>query len=267
MALHNEVVQMSKKEIFPGEAAVEDLERPIAYSYVRFSTKKQELGDSLRRQVEAAQRYAKEHNLQLSQRTFRDLGVSGFKQRNVKQGALAAFIGAVKSGLIAPGIFSPWGFDVFENLARVVYPAIEVNIKAELDALPTSEAAFIDLKTGNTAVAKFLGSTSHTTTAEAVDKACSFSEEDARRLETLETALLEKSPKERAQTLRDQARRLDNLLQTMSQAAQVASDAEVERHSAIDRELAACEEAEAVAATALRGDSKLMAGRVPAPDD
>lgn len=116
---------MDKKEFFPREEAAKEAERPIAYSYVRFSTKKQELGDSLRRQVESAQRYAKEHNLQLSERTFRDLGVSGFKQRNVKQGALAAFIGAVKSGLIAPGSYLL--IEQFDRLSRA-----EINIAFRL---------------------------------------------------------------------------------------------------------------------------------------
>lgn len=113
---------MAEKELFPSDA---NGNRPTAYSYVRFSTKKQELGDSLRRQVEAAQRFAKEHRLVLAERTFRDLGVSGFKQRNVKQGALAAFIGAVKSGLIAPG--SILLIEQFDRLSRA-----EINVAFRL---------------------------------------------------------------------------------------------------------------------------------------
>lgn len=77
--------------------------RPTAYSYVRFSTKKQELGDSLRRQVELAEKYAKENGLALSPLSFRDLGISGFKKQNLEKGALAAFINAVKAGTIKPG--------------------------------------------------------------------------------------------------------------------------------------------------------------------
>ncbi|MDG0853062.1 recombinase family protein [Roseateles puraquae] len=77
--------------------------RPTAYSYVRFSNKKQQHGDSLRRQVEMAERYAKVNKLHLSAQNFRDLGVSAFKQRNLKQGALAAFIGAVRAGTIEKG--------------------------------------------------------------------------------------------------------------------------------------------------------------------
>lgn len=117
---------MAQKEVFQMEESRsgEDDSR-TAYSYVRFSTQKQLLGDSLRRQVEAAEKYAKENNLRLAARSFRDLGVSGFKQRNIKKGALAAFIGAVKSGLIAPG--SVLLIEQFDRLTRA-----EINVAFRL---------------------------------------------------------------------------------------------------------------------------------------
>src|ERR1700758_3473375 len=50
-----------------------------AYSYIRFSSPEQAKGDSLRRQTEAAEAYAKERGLSLdSSLTFRDLGISAF---------------------------------------------------------------------------------------------------------------------------------------------------------------------------------------------
>ena len=108
----------------PGSLSQQEV-RPTAYSYVRMSLKRQREGDSLRRQVEAAESYARDNNLELSERTFRDLGVSGFKQRNIKQGALAAFIGAVKSGLIAPGSFLL--IEQFDRLSRA-----EINVAFRL---------------------------------------------------------------------------------------------------------------------------------------
>lgn len=93
---------------------------PVAYSYVRFSTAKQELGDSLRRQVQLAEEYAKRHGLQLSDRTFHDLGVSAFKRKNIKAGALAAFIAAVKTGAIAPGSYLL--IEHFDRLSRAQVP-------------------------------------------------------------------------------------------------------------------------------------------------
>lgn len=46
-----------------------------AYSYVRFSSPEQAKGDSVRRQVEAAERYAQSHGLRLDDR-LTDAGLS-----------------------------------------------------------------------------------------------------------------------------------------------------------------------------------------------
>jgi DNA invertase Pin-like site-specific DNA recombinase len=89
---------------------------PAAYSYVRFSTSAQHLGDSLRRQVDAAEKYCKEHGLALNPVSYRDLGVSAFKRKNLEKGALAAFISAVKQGIIPKGSFLI--IEQFDRLSR-----------------------------------------------------------------------------------------------------------------------------------------------------
>jgi len=69
------------------------------YSYVRFSSKKQELGDSVRRQVKAGDDWLAqhpEHTLDGSLR-LHDLGVSAFRGANLEEkGALGAFISLAK---------------------------------------------------------------------------------------------------------------------------------------------------------------------------
>ena len=87
-----------------------------AYSYVRFSTVKQHLGDSLRRQVEMAGEYCTKHGLVLHPVSYRDLGVSAFKRKNLEKGALAAFIQAVRDGKIAKGSFLV--IEQFDRLSR-----------------------------------------------------------------------------------------------------------------------------------------------------
>lgn len=72
----------------------------IAFSYLRFSSRPQERGDSLRRQTDLAVRYAQRHNLQLDERSYADLGVSAFRGANVRDGALGAFLKAVDEGVI-----------------------------------------------------------------------------------------------------------------------------------------------------------------------
>lgn len=76
-----------------------------AYSYVRFSSTRQEQGDSLRRQVKLAESYAKKHGLDLSRESFQDLGISAFKGRNAAEGKLKTFLDAVDKGAIPKGSY------------------------------------------------------------------------------------------------------------------------------------------------------------------
>lgn len=74
-------------------------QRPRAFSYLRFSTPEQQLGDSERRQVETARSYAERHNLDFSNEFFKDLGVSAYRGKNLDAG-LGAFLSAVRDGTI-----------------------------------------------------------------------------------------------------------------------------------------------------------------------
>jgi DNA invertase Pin-like site-specific DNA recombinase len=80
---------------------------PIAYSYKRFSSDAQEGNDSIRRQTAAASKYIEENpELGLVLDTtlsLTDAGVSAYKGKNLKQGALGVFMEAVRDGLIQPG--------------------------------------------------------------------------------------------------------------------------------------------------------------------
>jgi hypothetical protein len=81
------------------------LHMTIAFSYIRFSSAKQELGDSLRRQQRKAEEYAAKHGLQLDSQSYQDLGISAFRGQNAAQGNLSKFLEAVESGKIARGSF------------------------------------------------------------------------------------------------------------------------------------------------------------------
>src|SRR5262249_17611278 len=79
---------------------------PNAYSYLRFSTPEQMKGDSYRRQTELSRSYAERHHLMLDDTlSFQDLGVSAFRGKNSREGALSAFMQAVESGRVRPGSF------------------------------------------------------------------------------------------------------------------------------------------------------------------
>lgn len=75
-----------------------------SYLYLRFSTKKQEHGDSYRRQHEDAVKWCESHNAELNTQTFEDLGISAFKEGG-KRPALADLIEAIKLGKIPAGSF------------------------------------------------------------------------------------------------------------------------------------------------------------------
>ncbi|MEZ9619290.1 recombinase family protein [Vibrio sp. 10N.261.55.B8] len=71
----------------------------IAYSYVRYSSKRQEFGDSFRRQTQQTKDFCEKYGYTLANQ-FEDLGISGFKD---DQEALQAFIKDCELGKIKKG--------------------------------------------------------------------------------------------------------------------------------------------------------------------
>ncbi|KPZ68784.1 hypothetical protein AN944_03409 [Shewanella sp. P1-14-1] len=84
-----------------------------AFAYIRFSSRPQEQGDSIRRQESAARRWAEQNNVELSSDTFQDLGVSAFVEGG-KRPALADLINAIRDGKIAKN-----SYILFENTDRI----------------------------------------------------------------------------------------------------------------------------------------------------
>lgn len=79
---------------------------PTAYSYIRFSQLSQSRGGSLERQSMTAQEYAEREGLTLDTTlNLRDLGVSAFKGKNAREGALKEFMEAVESGKVKAGSY------------------------------------------------------------------------------------------------------------------------------------------------------------------
>jgi DNA invertase Pin-like site-specific DNA recombinase len=85
----------------------------IAYSYLRFSTPEQSLGDSERRQVQKAEAWANAKDIPLDQ-SYADRGKSGFKGTNRKKGALGRFLKEIRAGKIPRGSYL-----LVENLDRL----------------------------------------------------------------------------------------------------------------------------------------------------
>lgn len=79
----------------------------LAFSYLRFSSKKQEKGDSLRRQTklfeEKGTEFCKRRGWTLSQKNYKDLGVSAFRGKNALIGNLGEFLKVVEAGTVPQG--------------------------------------------------------------------------------------------------------------------------------------------------------------------
>jgi DNA invertase Pin-like site-specific DNA recombinase len=107
---------------------MEETPMPQAYSYVRWSSDPQSLGDSERRQLEKSRAYAVAHNLELVEE-ITDTGISAFRGRNVEEGGLAKFLAAVRTKKIKRGSYL-----LFENFDRLnrQKPLRAINLFSEI---------------------------------------------------------------------------------------------------------------------------------------
>jgi DNA invertase Pin-like site-specific DNA recombinase len=82
------------------------------FSYIRFSSPKQQHGHSLIRQIELSKQYCESNGLKFSEDNFQDLGISGFSGSNRPQ--LQQMLEAIGSGKIEKG-----DYIILENLDRL----------------------------------------------------------------------------------------------------------------------------------------------------
>lgn len=75
---------------------------PRVYSYIRFSTPEQKLGDSERRQIDMAREWAEKKGLAFDE-VLNDFGFSAFYGTNKEKGALGVFLERVSKGEICEG--------------------------------------------------------------------------------------------------------------------------------------------------------------------
>jgi DNA invertase Pin-like site-specific DNA recombinase len=107
---------------------------PKAFSYIRFSSPEQAKGDSQRRQLEIARRYAKAHGLELAssaEYSFLDAGKSAYKGRHLDdEGQLKRFLELVESGDIPTGSYL-----LVESLDRLSREKVQIALPRFLDLL------------------------------------------------------------------------------------------------------------------------------------
>jgi DNA invertase Pin-like site-specific DNA recombinase len=93
------------------------LEKELAISYLRFSVPEQAKGDSTRRQLEEAQRYADAHNLIIID-SFEDHGFSGYTGKHRSKGALGDLVKLAKDGVFAREGIRHLLVESFDRLSR-----------------------------------------------------------------------------------------------------------------------------------------------------
>jgi len=157
-------------------------------------------------------------------------------------------------------IFAPYGLDIVEDVARVVFPRLERAIRNELHSINISDTAFEDLKHGNTAVGKFLRGLSNWTKNETLEQELQFSEENTTRLTVVTAALAEKSPAEKARDLDELATRIAVVAELLEGLGKDVSDDALATLRKVDDDLSTAQQAEALAAEQLRGNDGLLAG-------
>ena len=88
--------------------------RPRVFSYIRFSTPEQRLGDSERRQLASAKAYAKRKELDFDESPMMDEGRSAYHGHHRKKGHLGRFLELVETGKVPHGSIL-----VVENIDRL----------------------------------------------------------------------------------------------------------------------------------------------------
>lgn len=102
-----------------------------AFSYIRFSSRKQADGDSIRRQTEMRDGYLQRKGLTLdTSLTMADLGKSAWKGDNADTGALAEFLALCKSKVVPPGSIL-----IVENLDRLTRQHVRKAMELFFDIL------------------------------------------------------------------------------------------------------------------------------------
>ncbi|RWQ14825.1 recombinase family protein [Mesorhizobium sp.] len=103
---------------------------PKAYSYIRFSTPEQARGDSLRRQVEQAEKWAVDQKMQIDE-SLREFGVSAHRGAHVEHGSvLGKFLDHVQSGRVEKGSFL-----IVESMDRLSREAVMQALPRFIDIL------------------------------------------------------------------------------------------------------------------------------------
>lgn len=111
------------------KAGISSEPQTFAISYLRFSTREQRKGDTVRRQLQMADEWSEKHGIPINER-IRDAGVSAFRGKNALEGNLRRFLDLVQEGKIPPGTYL-----LVESLDRLSREAAHKAFKLMFDII------------------------------------------------------------------------------------------------------------------------------------
>ena len=155
--------------------------------------------------------------------------------------------------------YLPYGLDIVENLANQVLPKLSETLESEIKGIDVSKLPFEHLL-GDTEAGRIIASLSVKSDASTITSLGTLTEDDTKKITSLEAALKEGNPLSKAEEFRLSSVRLKAYAEKLAKPLVWISAEAVEKLRKIHGEKAAAVEAEKKAADTLRAGEELLSG-------
>lgn len=155
--------------------------------------------------------------------------------------------------------YLPYGLDIIENLANQVLPKLSETLESEIKGIDVSKLPFEHLL-GDTEAGRIIETLSVKSDADTIASLGTLTEDDTKKITSLEAALKEGDPLSKAEEFRLSSVRLKAYAEKLAKPLVWISAVAVEKLQKIHEEKAAAEEAEKKAADTLRAGEELLSG-------
>ncbi len=155
--------------------------------------------------------------------------------------------------------YLPYGLDIIENLAQVVFPELSKRLTLDLQGCTVDLNAFQDLK-DTTAVGKMISGLSWKTDKALVEKLATFEEKDIQRHTILVETLKEGDPKAKAAAIRRTIGRVKELHDRVNSFATLFGVTAIETAKSVDDATQAAINAETLAVNQFKAGESILPG-------
>lgn len=155
--------------------------------------------------------------------------------------------------------YLPYGLDIVENLANLVFPKLSERLELEIGVIDVSKLPFEHLL-GKTKVGKSIEDLSVKSDVNVITSLGTLTEDETNRIAELEKVLKESNPLAKAEESRRSAMRLKAFADKLTKTLVWVSAEAVEKLQQLNEEKTTAEDAEKKAADALRAGEVLLPG-------